>query len=230
MHLQQRERRMSEQTKELRFIAVAGNIGAGKSTLVEFLERRFHIKPFYEPNDSNPYLKDFYSDMPRWAFQSQLYFLASKFGIHQDIVQSGQTVVQDRTIYEDAEIFVENLYRSRVLPKRDYQTYRSMYENIVAMLPPPDLLIYLRCSVRAVRKRIRLRGRPEEQDIKLSYLKRLHGLYEEWYEGYDRSPALVVDTEKLDYVNDMVHRIDLIERIEAIMEGQGHVGRGKVKK
>ena len=211
---------MANKTKELRFIAVAGNIGAGKSTLVEFLERRFEIKPFYEPNDSNPYLKDFYTDMRRWSFQSQVYFLGSKFKIHQDIVQSTQTVVQDRTIYEDAEIFVENLYRSRVLPKRDYQTYMALYENIVATLPPPDLLIYLRCSVKAVKKRIRLRGRPEEQEIKLAYLKRLHGLYEEWYERYDRSPSLVVDTEELDYVNDMVHRIDLIERIEAIMRGE----------
>ena len=217
---------MSEKTPKLRFIAVAGNIGAGKSTFVEFLERRFHIQPFYEPNESNPYLKDFYSDMSRWAFQSQVYFLASKFKIHQDIVQCGQTVVQDRTIYEDAEIFVENLYRSRVLPKRDYQTYRSMYENIVAMLPPPDLLIYLRCSVKAVRKRIQLRGRPEEQDIRPAYLKRLHGLYEEWFERYDRSPSIVVDTEQLDYVHDMVHRIDLIERIEEIMKEQ----QGRIRK
>ncbi len=211
---------MSNTPQELRFIAVAGNIGAGKSTFVEFLQGRFDIRPFYEPNESNPYLKDFYGDMRRWAYQSQTYFLASKFKIHQDIVASGETVVQDRTIYEDAEIFAENLYRSRVMPKRDYQTYRAMYENIVAMLPPPDLLIYLRCSVRAVRKRIKLRGRPEEQDIRLAYLKRLHGLYEEWFERYDRSPTLVVDTEQLDYVNDMVHRIDLIEQVERIMRGE----------
>ena len=208
---------MMQPGKDLRFIAVAGNIGAGKSTFVEFLERRFGIKPFYEPNESNPYLKDFYGDMRRWAFQSQVYFLTSKFQIHQDIVQSDQTVVQDRTIYEDAEIFVENLYRSRVLPKRDYHMYRSLYENIVAMLPPPDLLIYLRCSVKAVRKRIKLRGRPEEQAIRPAYLKRLHTLYEEWYERYDRSPSIVVDTERLDYVHDMVHRIDLIEQIETII-------------
>jgi len=125
-------------------------MGAGKSTLVEFLEKRFGIRPFYEPNEANPYLKDFYTDMRRWAFQSQVYFLTSKFGIHQQIVASRETVVQDRTIYEDAEIFAENLYRSRILPKRDYLTYRELYENIVASLPAPDLLIYLRCSVRSV--------------------------------------------------------------------------------
>ena len=205
---------------EIRFVAVAGNMGAGKSTLVEFLERRFGIKPFYEPNEANPYLKDFYTDMRRWAFQSQIYFLTSKFGIHQQIVRlrKDRTVVQDRTIYEDAEIFAENLYRSRVLLKRDYEVYRSLYENIVETLPPPDLLIYLRCSVSAVRKRIRLRGRPEEQDISPKYLKRLHSLYEDWFLRYDKSPTLVVDTERVDYVNDMVHRLDLIQEIEALME------------
>jgi len=204
----------------VRFIAVAGNMGAGKSTLVEFLEKRFGIRPFYEPNEANPYLKDFYTDMRRWAFQSQVYFLTSKFGIHQQIVASRETVVQDRTIYEDAEIFAENLYRSRILPKRDYLTYRELYENIVASLPAPDLLIYLRCSVRSVRKRIRLRGRPEEQSINPNYLKRLHSLYEDWFDRYDRSATLVVDTEQVDYVHDMVHRLDLIEKIEAVMKGR----------
>jgi len=204
---------------EVRFVAVAGNMGAGKSTLVEFLEKKFGIKPFYEPNEDNPYLKDFYKDMRRWAFQSQVYFLTSKFGIHQQIVRvrKDRTVVQDRTIYEDSEIFAENLYRSRILPKRDYLVYRSLYENIVESLPPPDLLIYLRCSVSAVRKRIRLRGRPEEQSVSPNYIRRLHRLYEDWFSRYDKSPTLVVDTERVDYVHDMVHRLDLIEEIESLI-------------
>ena len=202
----------------VRFIAVAGNMGAGKSTLVDFLERRFKVRPFYEPNEANPYLADFYGDMRRWSFQSQVYFLTAKFRIHQQIQRcltgEGGTFVQDRTIYEDAEIFAENLYRSRILPERDYETYRHLYETILESLPPPDLLIYLRCSVRAVRKRIRLRGRPEEQEVPLSYVRRLHDLYEAWFERYTLSPTLVIDSDRLDYVTDMVHRIDLTQTIE----------------
>lgn len=209
--------RPTTSTRRPRFIAVAGNMGAGKSTLVEFLERRFGIRPFYEPNDQNPYLTDFYGDMHRWAFHSQLYFLTSKFRIHQEIAALQVVTLQDRTIYEDAEIFAENLYRSRVLPRREYLLYRQLYESIVDVLPPPDLLIYLRCSVRAVRKRIRLRGRPEEQDIPYRYLRRLHDLYENWFSRYDRSETLIIDTERVDYVHDLVHRLDVIERIEAIM-------------
>lgn len=204
--------------KPVRFIAVAGNMGSGKSTLVELLERRFRVQPFYEPNESNPYLTDFYGDMTRWAFQSQVYFLTAKFRIHHEINQhlagTRGTFVQDRTIYEDAEIFAENLYRSRILPERDYLIYRRLYETIVESLPPPDLLIYLRCSVRAVRKRIKLRGRPEEQDVPLAYVRRLHSLYERWFERYALSPTLVLDSDRLDYVTDLVHRIDLVRTIE----------------
>lgn len=202
----------------VRFIAVAGNMGAGKSTLVDFLERRFHVRPFYEPNESNPYLTDFYGDMPRWAFQSQAWFLTAKFRIHQQIQRclsgEGGTFVQDRTIYEDAEIFAENLYRSKILPERDYHSYRALYETILESLPPPDLLIYLKCSVRAVRQRIRLRGRPEEQAVPLAYVRRLHDLYEEWFARYTLSPTLVIDSERLDYVSDLVHRFDLSRTIE----------------
>jgi deoxyadenosine/deoxycytidine kinase len=200
-----------------RFIAVAGNMGAGKSTLVEFLGRQYGIKPFYEPNDQNPYLSDFYADMPRWAFHSQVYFLTSKFQIHRAIVATPEVVLQDRTIYEDAEVFAENLFRTKVLSPRDYETYRQLYSTIVESLPPPDLLIYLRCSVRAVRKRIRLRGRPEEQAVPLAYLRQLHALYESWFERYRRSETLVIDTERLDYVHDFVHRLDLTRRIEAVL-------------
>ena len=197
-----------------KYIAVAGNIGAGKSTLVDFLRYRFDLTPFYEPNATNPFLKAFYADMKRWAFPSQMYFLAHKFRLHQDLTDHPGTVVQDRTIYEDAEIFAENLYRSRKMTKKEYQTYRDMYSAIVRTLRPPDLMIYLRAEVRTVRKRIRLRGRPEEQDIPLRYIRRLHTLYEEWFARYDRSPTLVIQIDKLDYIQDMVDRIEVIKTIK----------------
>ena len=197
-----------------KYIAVAGNIGAGKSTLVDFLRYRFDLTPFHEPNAENPFLKKFYGDMKRWAFPSQMYFLAHKFRLHQELTDHPGTVVQDRTIYEDAEIFAENLYRSRRMSRDEYQTYRDMYASIVKTLRPPDLMIYLRAEVRTVRKRIRLRGRPEEQDIPLRYIRRLHTLYEEWFERYSRSPTLVIQVDKLDYIQDMVDRIEIIKTIE----------------
>ena len=158
-----------------KYIAVAGNIGAGKSTLVDFLRYRFNLTPFYEPNAENPFLTAFYGDMKRWSFHSQMFFLAHKFRLHQELSDHPGTVVQDRTIYEDAEIFARNLYRSKRMSKAEYSTYRDMYDAIVRTLRPPDLMIYLRAEVRTVRKRIRLRGRPEEQDIPLRYIKGLHG-------------------------------------------------------
>lgn len=200
-----------------RFIAVAGNIGAGKSTLVAFLSRQYEVTPYYEPNETNPYLEDFYGDMKRWAFHSQLYFLTTKFRIHQSLSGVPHAVIQDRTIYEDAEIFAENLYRQRKMTRRDYETYRALYEAIIKELRPPNLMIYLRCGLKTLRRRIKLRGRPEEQDIPRSYLLRLHELYEQWFERYDLSETLVIDTDELDYLEDLVHRIDLFERIETAL-------------
>jgi deoxyadenosine/deoxycytidine kinase len=201
-----------------RFIAVAGNIGVGKSTLVEFLSRHYGLKPYFEPNDTNPYLEDFYADMPRWAFHSQLYFLASKYRIHQSLSAVDVPVIQDRTIYEDAEIFAENLFRQRKMTRRDHETYRAMYEAIIRELRPPSLMIYLRCGMRTLNRRIRLRGRPSEQNIPRSYLVRLQALYEDWFRRYDLSETLVIDTDQLDYLEDLVHRIDLFERIERALK------------
>ncbi len=197
-----------------KYIAVAGNIGAGKSTLVDFLQYRFALTPFAEPNADNPFLPFFYDDMKRWAFHSQMYFLAHKFRIHQDLSDHPGTVVQDRTIYEDAEIFAENLYRSRKMTKSEYETYRQLYSSIKRTLRPPDLMIYLRASVRTVRRRIRYRGRPEEQDIPLRYIKRLHELYEDWFERYADSPTLVIEVDSLDYIQNLVDRIEIISTIE----------------
>jgi deoxyadenosine/deoxycytidine kinase len=199
-----------------KYIAVAGNMGVGKSSLVAFLCDQFRLEPFYEPNDENPYLEDFYRDMPRWAFHSQMYFLAKKLRIHQKLEQTSDrtTVIQDRSIYEDAEIFAENLYRSRKMRKRDYQTYRALYESIVRSLRPPDLMIYLRGSLRSIKQRIKARSRPEEQNIPDRYLRRLNGLYEAWYERYELSEKLVLETDNMDYATDLLDRIDLLERIK----------------
>lgn len=200
-----------------KFIAIAGNIGAGKSSLLEFLSSTYHVAPFYEPNENNPYLEDFYGDMKRWAFQSQLFFLSNKFRIHQEADRLQGVVVQDRTIYEDAEIFATALYRMRKIDQRDWETYWAFYQNIITAIQPPDLMIYLRCPVRVLRQRIRARGRSMEQDIPLAYLKRLDQLYEEWLARYTLSEVLVVESGQLDYVSDLIDRQDLRERIEALL-------------
>jgi len=198
-------------------IAIAGNIGVGKSTLVEFLSRTYGISPYYEPNEDNPYLPDFYKDMKRWAFHSQLYFLSNKFRIHQELDKMPGLVLLDRTIFEDAEVFATALHEMRKIDKRDWETYRDFYTAILEAINPPDLMIYLRCSMRTLRKRIRLRGRAMEQDIPLSYLKRLDRLYDQWIGSYDMGEVLILETDNLDYVHDLVHKLDVMERIEAML-------------
>ena len=202
---------------ERKFIAIAGNIGAGKSSLLQFLTSSYDVAPFYEPNDANPYLQDFYRDMRRWAFQSQLFFLSSKFRIHQEADRTPGVVIQDRTIFEDAEIFATALHQMRKIDSRDWDTYWAFYQAILGAIKPPDLMIYLRCSMRTLRRRIRLRGRPMEQDIPLSYLKRLERLYEAWIARYDLGEVLVLDSDRLDFVSDLVDRQDVRNRIEALM-------------
>ena len=198
-------------------IAIAGNIGSGKSTMVEFLSRTYGVQPFYEPNEDNPYLPDFYKDMRSWAFHSQLYFLSSKFRLHQNLDRTPGVSILDRTIFEDAEIFATALRDMRHIDQRDWATYRTLYEAILDAIEPPDLMIYLSCSVRTLKKRIRLRGRAMEQDVPLSYLRRLQGLYDRWIDGYALSEVLVLETDELDYVNDLMHRLDVMERIEAVL-------------
>ena len=199
----------------IKYIAVAGNMGSGKSSLVEFLCRRYpEIRPFLERNAENPYLEDFYRDMGRWAFHSQVYFLTLKFRVHQELQACPQTVVQDRTIYEDAEIFAENLHRRGLLTGRDYRAYRLLYETIRESLNPPDLLIYLKSSMRTIRRRIRRRGRAYEQDVDPGYLRDLNRLYRRWIRRYDLSPVLVIDTDRLDFIHDLVDRLEFLEVIE----------------
>ncbi len=198
-------------------IAIAGNIGAGKSTLVEFLSRTYGISPYYEPSEDNPYLPNFYEDMKRWSFHSQLYFLSNKFRIHQKLDRMPGLVVLDRTIFEDAEIFATALHDMRCIDKRDWATYCTFYKSILDAIKPPDLMIYLRCSMRTLRKRIKLRGREMEENIPLAYLKRLDRLYENWIESYEMSEILILETDKLDYIHDLVHRLDVMERIESML-------------
>lgn len=205
----------SHPPKIRRAIAIAGNMGTGKSSLVEFLSTTYNAAPFYEPNEDNPYLSDFYADMKTWAFSSQMYFLSNKFRIHQELDQTPGVVIQDRTIYEDAQIFASALRDMRYIDDRDWQTYWSFYQTILNAINPPDLMIYLRCSMRALRQRIRLRDRKMERDIPLAYLKRLDKLYNDWIASYDRSPVLIIETDKIDYVNDLIHRLDVMEQIES---------------
>lgn len=197
-----------------KFVAVAGNMGAGKTSLVEFLDRQFGFHPVYEPFMDNPYLDDFYVDMKKWGFHSQLYFLTHKFRLHMELHGRTSTVVQDRTIYEDAEIFCTNLYRSRKISKRDFGTYMELYSTMKTALQPPDLMIYLRCSVRSIRRRIQQRGRASEQDIPARYIRRLNDLYEDWIERYDQSPVLVWNSDKQDYLTDLVDRLEFQRSIE----------------
>jgi len=205
-------------------IAIAGNIGSGKSSLVEFLSQAYDIRPFYEPNDENPYLPDFYRNMKAWAFHSQLYFLSNKFRLHQELDQTAGVVVLDRTIFADAEIFATALKQMRKFNRRDWDTYWNFYQIILNAIRPPDLMIYLRCPIRTIRRRIRLRGRAMEQDIPLSYLKRLEGLYEQWILNYSMGEVLVLDSGRLDYIHDMVDRLDVMERVEALLPR--HLKRG----
>lgn len=197
-----------------KFIAIAGNIGAGKTELTGFLCKRYPLTPFFEPNEENPYLADFYQDMKTWAFRSQLFFLAHKLKLHQKLQKEAGAVLQDRTLFEDAEIFAKNLFRQGFIDKRDFSTYWTLYESVVESLRPPDLMVYLRCPVRTLKKRIALRGRKMEAEVPTEYLSRLNRLYEEWFKNYTMSPVLVLSTDKLDYVTDLVDRVDLLRQIE----------------
>lgn len=200
-----------------KFIAIAGNMGVGKTSMVEFLHKTYGFVPVYEPFMDNPYLDDFYRDMKAWGFHSQLYFLTHKFRLHMGLQGRTHTIIQDRSIYEDAEIFCTNLYRTRKISERDYRTYMELYRTMQQALQPPDLMIYLRCSVRAIRRRIQQRGRQSEQEIPAAYLRRLNDLYEEWIGGWTQSPVLIWESDSQDYLTDLVDRIEFQRSIEAFV-------------
>ncbi len=195
------------------FIAIAGNIGSGKSSLTRLLEHRFGWKPYYESVDNNPYLPDFYADMKRWSFHLQVYFLSQRFIVHRHLIEEPGTVVQDRSIYEDAEIFAANLHAIGRMDDRDYENYLALYGAMTSYLHPPHLLIYLRADVDTLLKQIRLRGRDFEQSIERSYLDQLNTLYDGWIAKYRLGPLLVVDTNEMDFVHDVGAQDELIARI-----------------
>lgn len=205
---------MKVNSKMKKLIAIAGHIGVGKSSLTQILSQALEMEPFHEPNKENPFLKRFYEDMPLWAFRSQVFFLVHKFNAHRELLeQTHHSVIQDRSIYEDAEIFAQHLCESDCLSKEEFETYQMLYQEFVHLLPPPNLMIYLRANVDTLIQRIKLRGRPEEQAIPRAYLEKLQVLYENWFERYDRSPKLVVEVDHLDFVNVEGDREKIIEMI-----------------
>ncbi len=197
-----------------KYLVLAGNIGAGKSTLVGLLCDRLGFSPYYEPVSENPYLEDFYADMKRWAFHSQAYFLTHRVIAHRALMDDPHSVVQDRSVYEDAEVFARNLYLQGNMTERDWSTYRELYNTVIGLLPPPDLVIYLRASVLTLRARIALRGRDFESAIPERYLEGLNGLYESWIEGFSLSPVVVVPGDRLDFVADSADLEAIVETVQ----------------
>ncbi|NUQ83356.1 MAG: deoxynucleoside kinase [Anaerolineales bacterium] len=206
-----------------KFVAVAGNIGVGKSTLVEMLCVRLGWEPFYEPVTENPYLEDFYKDMGAWSFHSQVFFLTHRLRSHYKLGQHPNSVVQDRSVYEDAEIFAYNLFLQGHINQRDYQTYRDLYETTSRLLPPPDLVVYLRASVPTLLKRIANRGRDYERTITPEYLHGLNDLYEQWIENFTLCPVLAVPADDLDYVSHSGHLRLIVEKVQDKLTGKEEV-------
>jgi len=206
-----------------RFVAIAGNIGVGKSTLTALLREQLNWEPFFEAVNDNPYLADFYRDMRRWSFHSQVYFLSRRLHHHWQLLQRANSVIQDRTVYEDAEIFARNLYQQGLMDERDYRSYCELYEVVTTVLHPPDLIVYLRASVPTLQERIRRRGRTYEQDIEPSYLERLNKLYEEWIAGFSLCPVLSVPADDLDFVLNPDHLELITSKILERLQGREEV-------
>jgi deoxyadenosine/deoxycytidine kinase len=205
--------------KKPKHIAIAGNIGAGKTTLTEMLSKHYQWIPQFEDADHNPYLSDFYEDMPRWSFNLQIYFLNSRLAQLLDIKQGTATVIQDRTIYEDANIFAPNLHEMGLMSKRDFDNYFSFFESLKTMVSPPDLLIYLKASVPTLVAQIQKRGREYEDNIRLDYLKRLNEYYNKWIETYKEGPLLIINVDENKFGEREEHLGDIIQKIDAVLYG-----------
>ncbi len=202
------------------FVAIAGNIGVGKSTLTELMSDRLGWEPIYEAVDENPYLSDFYADMERWSFHSQAFFLARRLRHHAALHHAARSVVQDRSVYEDAEIFAHNLYRQGRMSARDWATYYDLYQSLAALLRPPDLVVYLRAGVETLAARIGGRGRDYEQAVPQDYLEALNRRYDEWIGNFTLCPVLTVETDNLNYVNDSASLDRVIQRIQDRLHGR----------
>ena len=200
-------------------IAIGGNIGSGKTTLTELLAKHFQWEPHYESVDDNPYLNSFYEDMQRWSFNLQIYFLNTRFKQIVNIRKSGKTIIQDRTIYEDAYIFAPNLHSMNLMTTRDFDNYRSLFELISSLIQPPDLLIYLRATVPTLVNQIQKRGREYESAIRLDYLKNLNERYEEWIKNYTLGKLLIVDVDNANFPENPEDLGTVIERINAELHG-----------
>jgi deoxyadenosine/deoxycytidine kinase len=206
-------------TKKPKHIAVAGNIGAGKTTLTELLSKHYKWIPHFEDVDHNPYLMDFYEDMPRWSFNLQIYFLNSRLRQLTEIQRGTETVIQDRTIYEDANIFAPNLHEMGLMSKRDFDNYFLFFQTLKMMVQPPDLLIYLKASVPTLVGQIQKRGREYEENIRLDYLKRLNEYYNKWIDNYKEGPLLVVDIDKNKFPENEEHLGEIIRRVDSELYG-----------
>ena len=200
-------------------IAISGNIGSGKTTLTDLLAKHYKWEPRFEDADENPYLSDFYDDMQRWSFSLQVYFLNSRFNQVLDIRQSGKTVVQDRTIYEDAFIFAPNLHDMGLMPTRDFNNYQSLFKLMSSLVKPPDLLIYLRADVPKLVKQIQSRGRDYENTIRIDYLTRLNERYEAWITEYDLGNLMILDVNDKDFSKNPKDLSEVIDKIDAELYG-----------
>ncbi len=200
-------------------IAIAGNIGAGKTTLTEMLSKQFKWIPQYEDVDHNPYLLDFYEDMPRWSFNLQIYFLNSRLKQLLEIRRGVDTIVQDRTIYEDANIFAPNLHDMNLMSKRDFENYFTFFQTLKSMVQPPDLLIYLKASVPTLVHQIQKRGRDYEENIRLDYLRKLNLYYDKFIEEYKEGPVMIIDCDKNKFAENNEHFGEIIRKIESQFYG-----------
>lgn len=205
--------------KKPKHIAVAGNIGAGKTTLTELLSKHYKWIPQFEDVDHNPYLNDFYDDMPRWSFNLQIFFLNSRLNQLLEIQRGSETVIQDRTIYEDANIFAPNLHDMGLMPKRDFTNYYSFFETLKSMVKPPDLLIYLNASVPTLVAQIQKRGREYEENIRLDYLKKLNDYYNKFITDYKEGPLLIIDADKNKFAENEEDLGLIINQIDAQLYG-----------
>jgi deoxyadenosine/deoxycytidine kinase len=205
--------------KKPKHIAVAGNIGAGKTTLTELLSKHYKWIPHFEDVDHNPYLNDFYEDMPRWSFNLQIYFLNNRLNQLLDIQRGKETIIQDRTIYEDAHIFAPNLHDMGLMSKRDFSNYFTFFETLKSMVQPPDLLIYIQANVPTLVGQIQKRGRDYEENIRLDYLKKLNEFYNKWIESYKEGPLLIVNGDDNKFGESEEDLGKIISKIDALLYG-----------